>query len=105
MVVPSAGCEEDSEEEAVEDEEETAELEDLSSDYVLSRFLSGHSPAVEILLSLPELEKEEMAGALRDLGQRVVLDCGDCLDSGGEFLVVLFVYWDFDYVSIFHFRH
>lgn len=37
----------------------------------------GRAAAVEVLLALPQLEEEEVAGALGDLGQRVVLYDGE----------------------------
>lgn len=60
------GGEEEGEEEGMEEEEGAAEVEDLLPSGLQSGFFTSDSAAGEILLSLPELEEEEVAGAFGD---------------------------------------
>lgn len=92
----------------MEEEEGAAEVEDLLPSGLQSGFFTSDFAAEEILLSLPELEEEEVAGALGDFHQRVVVDCRDHHVHGGGveiFPLVLFVDRDFDDVGFFQFRH
>lgn len=52
-----------SQEKSMKDEKETAKLENFSLERVYSSFFESNAPAIKILFSLPQLEKQEMAGA------------------------------------------
>ena len=89
----------------MEDEEERGELEELGSDGVHSGLLSGDSGSEEILLSLPELEEQEVTGAFGDFGQRVVFNGLDHVAHARDEFVVLvlvfLVHGDFYDVGVF----
>lgn len=62
------GGEKEGEKDAVEGEEETAELEGLALDALKPGFDCSNAVPMEVFLPLPELEEEKVAGAFGDFG-------------------------------------
>ena len=89
----------------MEEEEEAAEVEDLAPRRLHSCLLEADAAAEEVFLSLPQLQEEEMPGALSDLHQRMMLNRRDHVDHAELFLLVLFVHRDFHDMGFFHFGH
>lgn len=72
-------------------------MEEIALDGVHSEFFVSDSAPEDLLFSLPEFQKQEVAWAFRDLGKWMVFDRFDNVRNRREefLLLMLRVHWDF----------